>query len=210
MRSPLLQVENEQTEDFASWRTYHPGALTFGPLATAVESALWDLFAREIGVPLRALCGSGHRRHVPVAPGIGRYDPREGARLAAELVAEGFRTIKFKGGRGISLDVEIVTAAREAIGPDILLRLDPNGAYDVGQARRLAAGAAQLGLEYLEQPCPPGQLAQFAALRRATEIPIALDEEVVGAGEHRSDPRRASCRRPSPRAARGRRPWTAA
>jgi L-alanine-DL-glutamate epimerase-like enolase superfamily enzyme len=177
---PLPAVENERAEELASWRTYHAGALTFGPLATAVESALWDLFAREIGVPLRTLYGPGDRRLVPVCPAIGRFDPREAGQLAAELAEEGFQAIKFKGGRGVALDLEILAAARETTALEVPFRLDPNGAYDVGQARRLIAGAAEYGLEYLEQPCPPGQLAETAALRRSSEVPIALDEEVVG------------------------------
>src|SRR5262249_51465818 len=61
------------------------------------------------------------------------------------------------------------------------LRLDPNGAYDVGTARRFAAQVESLGVEHLEEPCAFEDLPGFAALGRSSPAPIALDEATTSA-----------------------------
>jgi O-succinylbenzoate synthase len=83
--------------------------------------------------------------------------------------------------------VERLVAVRQAVGPEVALRLDVNGAWAPGvAAERLSALAeAGLGLEYVEQPLPAGPIAQTAArlasLRAVTAgaVPIAADESVT-------------------------------
>lgn len=162
------------------WQMARTAPLLWEPAAVAVELALWDLFARRAGIPLRALFGPGNRERVPLAAGIGAMEVQRASSIAAELTEKGFRTLKLKGGRGLDLDTRILEGVRAAVGSDVSLRLDPNSAYDIGQARRLAAAVERYDLEYLEQPCAFDQLANLAALRRTSSVPIALDEAVLG------------------------------
>jgi o-succinylbenzoate synthase len=103
--------------------------------------------------------------------------------LAREALSAGFTCLKIKGGgeRSGTRLVERLAAVRSAVGPDIDLRLDVNGAWDTSTAtdRLGALAAARLGLEYVEQPIPPGDPAMLADLRRSTSIRIAVDESVA-------------------------------
>jgi O-succinylbenzoate synthase len=116
------------------------------------------------------------RDRVPVSALIPDEAPVEAAARAALAVADGFRTVKVKVGD--PEDVDRVMAVRDAIGPDVALRLDANGAWDLDTARlrlrRLAASAP----EFVEEPV--AGLGEMARLRRKVSIPIAADESVRG------------------------------
>jgi L-alanine-DL-glutamate epimerase-like enolase superfamily enzyme len=98
------------------------------------------------------------------------------------VVAAGFDCIKLKGGREpVAGLVERVGAVRSAVGRDIALRLDVNGAWgSVAEALEALEALANLGLEYVEQPLPAALgPAALAAVRRAARVPIAADESVT-------------------------------
>lgn len=110
---------------------------------------------------------------------------------ALSAVERGFTTIKVKGGRERSTGelVARLTAVRNAVGPAIALRLDVNGAWDTSTARDRLAGLASIGLEYVEQPIPPGDPgapADLARLRAASPVPIAADESVSSLADARA------------------------
>ncbi len=114
----------------------------------------------------------------------------EPGEVAPYATAGGCRTAKVKvGGRGSSLGrdrarVEAVARALvEAGGSEARVRVDANGAWGHEEAvqavealDRAARDGGVDGLEYVEQPCRT--LEDMAALRRATEVPIAADESV--------------------------------
>ena len=70
--------------------------------------------------------------------------------------------------------VALVRAVRDAVGPDVGVRVDANGAWDVDTAVAMIAKLAPFGLEFVEQPCP--SLDELAEVRRRVEVPIAADE----------------------------------
>lgn len=142
----------------------------------AVEMACWDVIGKHAGLPLYQLWGGMYRARVPVAAYVQSDDPDEVAREAHAAVANGFGTIKIKVGMGEALDVELVRAVREAVGPAVKLRADANGAWTVGTAKRLLRKLEPFDLEYMEQPLPLEDLRGHAHLRQCTSVPIALDE----------------------------------
>jgi L-alanine-DL-glutamate epimerase-like enolase superfamily enzyme len=89
--------------------------------------------------------------------------------------------VKLKVGFLASLDAERerIAAVREAIGPDVRLRLDPNGAWTEAQAIAAIRAFAAYDIEYVEQPIPPGNLPALARVQAAVETPIAADEDVA-------------------------------
>lgn len=150
---------------------------------SGVDLALWDLAGKSLGVPVCKLLGGAYRERVPVyasgLPGLKRADD-EAARSrlqqsARALVGAGFRAIKLAIGFGVDADTETVRAAREAVGPDVLLLTDAAGNYDVASAGRLGRTLQEFGVGWLEAPVPPEHVAGYAELARALDLPIACD-----------------------------------
>ncbi len=71
-------------------------------------------------------------------------------------------------------DVDLVAAVRDAVGPDVALRIDANGRFDVDTAEALIARLAPYHLELVEQPV--ATLDDLARLRRRVDVPLAADE----------------------------------
>ena len=108
---------------------------------------------------------------------------------AAELaVAAGFRTLKLKTDRSDTTAtlVQRLGAVRAAVGDDVVLRLDANGAWGLEAAARHLRALAGFALQYVEQPLDPGALAKGAALRARVGIPIAADEAVTSVAAARA------------------------
>ncbi|MGK2852366.1 MAG: mandelate racemase/muconate lactonizing enzyme family protein [Candidatus Limnocylindrales bacterium] len=134
----------------------------------AVEAAQLDLGGRAAATS------------VAVNATIATEDSPAAIGAARDAVARGFTTLKLKGGRERSTAelVERLTAVRSAIGPDVALRLDVNGSWDPAIARERLAALASLGLEYVEQPIPAGDVGALTNLRAGSPVPIATDESV--------------------------------
>ncbi|MDX1662580.1 MAG: enolase C-terminal domain-like protein [Candidatus Promineifilaceae bacterium] len=153
---------------------------------SAVDTALWDLKARVLGLPLFHLLPT-HRDSVPVY-GSGGFTSYSVERLQEQLagwVEQGIPRVKMKLGKGWGRvpeeDVQRVLAARRAIGPDAELMVDANGAYTAKQAVRQARRFAEFGVTYFEEPVSSDHLRQLAFVRNNTVISIA-------AGEYGYDP----------------------
>jgi O-succinylbenzoate synthase len=78
--------------------------------------------------------------------------------------------VKVRDAAGVAL----VRAVREAVGPDVGVRVDANGAWDGDTAVTMITKLAVFDLEYVEQPC--ASLDDLAAVRRRVTVPIAADE----------------------------------
>lgn len=142
----------------------------------AVEMACWDVIGKAAGLPLHKLWGGPYRTEIPLACYLQSDDPKHVAAEARDSVARGYGTIKLKVGMGEHLDVALVAAVREAVGPGIKLRADANGAWTIGTAKRTLRKLEPYDLEYMEQPLPLEDLAGHAHLRQCSSVPIALDE----------------------------------
>src|SRR5690606_34988318 len=102
---------------------------------SAVDTAIWDLKARMLELPLVDLLGA-QTEALPVY-GSGGFTSYELEQLTGELagwVERGIRRVKMKVGRHPEQDARRVAAARRAIGPDTELMVDANGAFHPKQA----------------------------------------------------------------------------
>ena len=97
---------------------------------------------------------------------------------ARELAGEGYRVIYLKVGRGARDDDACVAAVREAIGPEPLLRIDPNEAWDRATAVDRIRRLEQYDLDWVEQPTPAGDVNGLAHVRRSVGAKIAADQSV--------------------------------
>jgi L-alanine-DL-glutamate epimerase-like enolase superfamily enzyme len=148
---------------------------------SAVDVALWDLRARATGLPLVDLLGA--RRETVEAYGSGgftTYSVEDLVDQGCGWVEQGIRRVKMKVGMDhgarASEDVARVAALRSAVGPDVELMVDANGAYRPKQALLVAANFAEHGVSYFEEPVPPDQVEQLAFIRNRAPMPIAAGE----------------------------------
>lgn len=102
------------------------------------------------------------------------------AEAASQAVEAGFLTLKIKGGNERETQdlVDRIAAVRRAVGPDIRLRLDVNGAWDAMTAEDRLEAIVRFDLEYVEQPLPAGDTDAMAELRRHARVRLAADESV--------------------------------
>lgn len=142
----------------------------------ALEMAMWDALGHIAGLPLWALWGGKFRESVPASAYTFTRDADELSERLRSFKQEGFYTFKVKIGFDRSSDLRLAERAREVIGEDAELRLDVNGAWTPGTARRQLAQLADLDLAYVEQPLELDDIVGHGTLRRSQNVPIALDE----------------------------------
>jgi L-alanine-DL-glutamate epimerase-like enolase superfamily enzyme len=150
----------------------------------ALDAARFDLIGGGAGAAAAdggsggAEPGSGGAPGIPVNGTIGFGGPAAGAQAALQAIEAGFTTLKLKAGaERETLDlVARVRAIRAAVGPDVRLRLDVNGAWDLPTAEERLEAVARFGIEYVEQPLPADDGAGAAELRRRVDVPVAADE----------------------------------
>ncbi len=148
---------------------------------SAVDTALWDLHARCLGVPLVEALGAVHET-VPIY-GSGGFTSYTLERIREQLggwVEEGIPRVKLKVGRDPEADPARLDAAREAAGPDTELFVDANGALSRKQAFAWADRfAGEWGVSWFEEPVSSDDLPGLRLLR--DEGPAGLD---IAAGEY--------------------------
>ncbi|HEX6457363.1 MAG TPA: enolase C-terminal domain-like protein [Thermoleophilaceae bacterium] len=157
----------------AAWATMQETVRNVGQQAlsamaiSAVDIALWDLKARLLGVALADLLGRFHAR-VPVY-GSGGFTSYSNERLAEQLggwASQGIPRVKLKVGRDPNADPERVRAARSAVGPDVDLMVDANGAWQRKEALRwMQVFAEDFGVNYVEEPVTSDDLEGLRLLR---------------------------------------------
>ncbi len=133
---------------------------------SAVDTALWDVKAKLLDVPLVTLLGA--KRESVLMYGSGGFTSYNNARLRDQLAGwagEGMTCVKMKVGRAPGQDPERVRSARMAIGGDAQLFVDANGAYSRKQALAMAAVFAEFDVRWFEEPVSSDDLAGLRLLR---------------------------------------------
>lgn len=150
---------------------------------SAVDSALWDLKAKLLDLPLAVLLGM-RRERVPLygSGGFTSYDDERLARQLGVWVADaGCRWVKMKVGADSRRDAERVALARAAIG-DAGLFIDANGAHNVRSAIAFARQVAEQQVAWFEEPVSSDDPAGLSEVRAALGASgQAMD---VAAGEY--------------------------
>ena len=150
---------------------------------SAVDTALWDLKARLLGLPLCKLFGQA-RDTVPLygSGGFTSYSIQELREQLGGWAREGIPRVKMKIGRDPAEDIKRVRAAREAIGAQTELFVDANGAYMVKQALQQAQEFHELGVVWFEEPVSSNDLEGLHLMR--DRAPAGMN---IAAGEYGYD-----------------------
>ena len=176
-------------------RAFYAGGEVLTSAITGVETALWDIKGKVLGVPVYELLGGRTRDRIKLyANGWYRQgmSPDEFVAAAGKVVALGAKGIKFNpwGGRPgidfhrlendiLNTGVEVVGALREALGPSVDLYIDCNGIFNnVGNAIRAAKAVEQFNISFFEEPVPHENTDAMAYVRRKIDIPVATGERL--------------------------------
>lgn len=146
----------------------------------ACDMALYDLIGQELGIPVYRYLGSRDRKvlETDLTISIGTPDKMREDALAA--VAQGYNSLKLKVGIGPDVDVERVKAIREAVGPDINIRLDANQGWSPQEAVDVMKKLEKSGLdiEFIEQPVAAGDFDGMKYVRENIDTPVMADESM--------------------------------
>ena len=140
----------------------------------ALELAILDCMLRRTGRSAATLLVP-RRARVTYSGVVTAGSLDRAVKHARQMRAIGLRQVKVKV--GLDDDVARVRAVREALGPEISLRLDANGAWSLERAVEVLSAVASLGVAAVEQPLPRG--ADLARLRAAVAMPLMADESLV-------------------------------
>jgi len=143
----------------------------------AIETALFDLAGKYLGVPVYDLLGGSIKDKLPLSRSASSSDLEKDISEVKGYLTEGYRIIKVKVGiLNVQQDVERVKAIREMVGWDVSLRADANQGWDVPTALKFIKGIEECSLEFLEQPVAKADLDGLAYLRSKAPVPLMADE----------------------------------
>jgi L-Ala-D/L-Glu epimerase len=139
----------------------------------AVDLALWDLAGRRAGRSVTEVLGEVSPAPIPVNATIGAVDPRAAAEEALAARESGFGCVKVKV--GTPDDRQRLAAIRDAIGPDMLIRVDANGAWTQLDAPERIRALSRFDIELFEEPVHGGGAIEHVA-HVVPRFALALDE----------------------------------
>ncbi len=167
---------------------------------SAIETALWDLVGKALGLPIYQLLGGKFRDSVRVYMDTALYQtnlptPEDFAANAREAVDMGMTAIKFDldqandPGRYDAYNwtaspaelqrmVDQISAARAEVGPNIDLCCDMHGRYDLPTGKKVAELMEPLNLMFLEEPVPAENVDAYKHLQDSTTTQICAGENV--------------------------------
>lgn len=141
------------------------------PAARAsLEIAAHDMMARRLGIPLYSHFGLDPETTPLTTMSIG-LDETD-MMLAKALEARDFPMLKVK--LDATTDTAIVARIKDATGSSVTV--DANCAWTREEAVRKAGELAEIGVVFLEQPVPAGDVEGLAYVRKHSEVPVFADE----------------------------------
>jgi galactonate dehydratase len=170
---------------------------------SGVDQALWDISAKELGVPLWRLLGGNVRDRVRMYDHLGGGDPDAVygeattdafAERAARSVEDGFTALKIlavgrtrplEGAAAVGDAESLMRTVREVVGPDVDVMVDLHGRTSAAMAIEYGRALLPYRPWFLEEPVQPGDPDAMAQVARALPVPIAAGERLVSRWEFR-------------------------
>lgn len=154
---------------------------------SVVDCALWDLKGKVMNLPIYRLLGGPTRETVPVYASMLGYaiEPSKAVEVALDYVAQGYKAQKWffrfgpaHGADGVTQNIALVRALREAVGEHYPLMFDAYMGWDTTYALQMARALAEFNITWLEEPLPPERVGAFRQLRMLGGVPLATGEHV--------------------------------
>jgi galactonate dehydratase len=171
-------------------RDQYQGGSTVMTAISATEIAMWDIIGKSTGEPVYRLIG-GRAKPDLFAYANGWYggceEPEQFGRRAREVVALGYRALKFDPFTTAwkFLDPEeerhalaVVDAVAKAVGPEIGLMIEIHGRLAAGDAIRFIRKLDGYHIHWCEEPVAPENLDLLKEVKTATGLPISAGERL--------------------------------
>lgn len=185
------------------WR----GGPVYMTALSAIDTALWDLEARRLGIPISRLLGGPHRQSLPVYASHwmqGVATPQQAFDAAKAVVARGFRAFKWcpldfdllrSDLHGSALRArDLMAAAREGAGETTEIYIECAEMLSPRSAPALLDALAQYRPGWIEEPFPFEGPHAIARLQAETSVPIAVGERLLSRYEFRELLELGGCR----------------
>ncbi|ERN55092.1 dipeptide epimerase [Alkalihalophilus marmarensis] len=153
-----------------------------GAAKAAVDIACYDILGKASNLPIYSLLG-GRKRDQPMIPEVfSILEPDVLAKKAIQARNNGYKEIKMKLGIDSEKDVARVQAVREAIGEDLLIRVDVNQGWGSFQkAKQMIKKLEPFDVTWVEQPIAQMDLSMFQRLQESSPTPLMADESLINA-----------------------------
>jgi galactonate dehydratase len=181
----------------------------FIAVLSAIETALWDVSGKALGVPVYRLLGGKFRDRVRVYMDTALYQsrlptPDDFGKAAKEAVDMGMTAVKFDLDQAndpgkydaanwtasqseLQRMVDQVAAARKAVGPKIDICCDMHGRYDLPTGKKVAELLEPYNLMWLEEPVPAENIDALKQINDSSSTPICAGENLyLGHGFRRA------------------------
>lgn len=156
----------------------------------AIESAFWDLYAKQSGQPLYQLLG-GTKQNVQAGIAIGQKQRQEDLFHAIqEAIEQGYKRVKLKISK--DNDLQLIKAVRERF-PSVPLMADANSAYTLEDLQQLKQ-LDEFNLSMIEQPFAYDDFLDHAVLQAELKTPVCLDESIASMNDLKTAIALQSCR----------------
>lgn len=161
-------------------------------IKSAFDMALYDLAAKQQGMPLYKFLG-GKKRIVETDMTIGIGTPEEMANAAIKYQKQGATLLKIKLGKNPDMDLKRIRLIREKVGKQMIIRIDANQGWSFEEAKNCLNGMMDLNIEFCEQPMRTWYDDKLPELRQDTPIKIMADESCYNHHDARRLINSASC-----------------
>jgi L-alanine-DL-glutamate epimerase-like enolase superfamily enzyme len=161
-------------------------------IKSAFDMALYDIVAKQAGVPLYKLLG-GKKQTVETDITIGIGRPEDMAQKALQFKADGAHVLKVKLGKNAQEDVDRIRLIREAVGPAMQIRIDANQGWTFDEAAFVLQTAGQYNIEFCEQPMRTWYDDRLPELHQLSPVKIMADESVYNHHDARKQIHSNSC-----------------
>ena len=142
--------------------------------ACAVELALLDLAGQINGVPVSRLMGQPSEKELVYTAVIPVTNPKDLELILSYIHTLQVREIKAKV--GLKGDLDFISFLREAVGPEVKLRVDANGAWTAKTAVRKIKEMEEFGITSVEQPVAKNDIQGLAQVKSEVEALVLADE----------------------------------
>lgn len=178
------------------------GPIVFAGIS-AIETALWDIKGKALGIPIYEMLGGAYRHEARVYANGWSFrssTPTEFARAAERVVKDGYNALKLYPlampdlnnpdgmlrhvslrslpAEAEKLAIERVRAVRDAVGPDIDIMLDMSAELSTDAIIRLGRAMEAFQPMFFEEPVDPFDVAALKKVSDHVNLPIAVGERV--------------------------------